>query len=480
MAADLVQNVMAAVPESNTALLGCLTTPNEMAPSVNSLLSRAVESFLSKEYDSCVQLCEPLLDLTWEKLNTGHWKDVHLCWRYLYSLVSLLKGASEVVIATIRSENTGNDVIKNNLANSIKTFDMGLLMGAPIFGNVLSKLSLHVHDWLGTNSSFQTPGAELTSSGKKLIQSDNLTENEDAKSTRLCCQCSEMCKEGNCEHFENISKKPKMEITNIKIKSKNQIKRVRCPSMELFRKEYLCSKHPVIITDAMGHWPAMGCRRWSLDYLKKIAGYRTVPIEIGSKYTDDKWTQKLMTVSEFIDQFITADMSRSNDVTGSRLKQDKPVGYLAQHQLFNQIPELQDDIVIPDYCVLGGTGSTNPETSDDDVEEVDINAWFGPKGTVSPLHHDPKENFLAQVVGRKYIRLYSEVMTPYLYPHDGFMDNTSQVDAVNPDYAKFPRFKNATYRECVLEEGEMLFIPQKCWHYVRSLSVSFSVSFWWK
>ncbi len=33
--------------------------------------------------------------------------------------------------------------------------------------------------------------------------------------------------------------------------------------------------------------------------------------------------------------------------------------------------------------------------------------------------------------------------------------------------------------QCVLAPGECLYIPRHCWHYVRSLSPSFSVSFWW-
>ena len=45
-------------------------------------------------------------------------------------------------------------------------------------------------------------------------------------------------------------------------------------------------------------------------------------------------------------------------------------------------------------------------------------------------------------------------------------------------HEKFPLWRDAEYVDCVLEEGECLYIPVGWWHYVRSLSVSFSVSFW--
>ena len=134
-----------------------------------------------------------------------------------------------------------------------------------------------------------------------------------------------------------------------------------------------------------------------------------------------------------------------------------------------QITELKDDISIPVYCCLG------------EEEDVDINAWFGPRGTVSPLHQDPKHNFLCQVMGQKYVRLYAPEFTPQLYPHPSrLLANTSQVDCEHPDLDRFPKFTEAVFLECVLRPGDMLYIPPKHWHYVKSLSVSFSVSFWWQ
>ena len=166
------------------------------------------------------------------------------------------------------------------------------------------------------------------------------------------------------------------------------------------------------------------------------------------------------------------------------------IGYLAQHDLCSQIPSLRNDILIPDYfstdpppsLLLGQVDSDPPPRLDEPL----LNAWFGPAGTVSPLHTDPYYNILCQVVGKKYVRVYSPDETQKIYPRsiEGGVDmsNTSELDVEgNEDelMRKYPLFNEAQYFETLLEEGQCLYIPVGWWHYVRSLTVSFSVSFWW-
>ncbi|MFL9458793.1 cupin-like domain-containing protein [Tolypothrix bouteillei VB521301_2] len=57
----------------------------------------------------------------------------------------------------------------------------------------------------------------------------------------------------------------------------------------------------------------------------------------------------------------------------------------------------------------------------------------------------------------------------------------SYLNIDKPDFDKFPKFKKAKYMECLLEPGEMLFIPAFWWHHVYSLDrVNIAVNFWWQ
>jgi len=111
--------------------------------------------------------------------------------------------------------------------------------------------------------------------------------------------------------------------------------------------------------------------------------------------------------------------------------------------------------------------NNNNNNNDNEIQEeietnVIVNAWFGPVGTISPLHHDPYHNLFAQIVGEKFIRLSSPQNSQFVYPHKETMnENSSQVDVENADLKRFPLFSNAKFLDCIIRPGELLYIPPK-------------------
>ena len=272
------------------------------------------------------------------------------------------------------------------------------------------------------------------------------------------------------------------------------------PSMEAFQQHTLQIRTPVILLNILEDWPAR--KKWqSVRFWRDttLGGQRLVPVEIGQSYNDEDWRQKIMPFGKFLNEYI--------------LKNDpSEVGYLAQHDLISQIPQLKDDILIPDYCyyeipplqTVVKDMSEPPDTRDDAEEhEIHRNIWFGGR-TVSPLHHDPYHNILCQIHGTKYIRLYAPEHSHQLSPkpkdepaphtdsseHSAAtidMSNNSNIDIYGMELSPhedwdetYPGISTIPYLECLLEAGQALYIPRGWWHYIRSVSASgISVSFWW-
>ncbi|KAF8477586.1 hypothetical protein BDZ91DRAFT_647698 [Kalaharituber pfeilii] len=263
------------------------------------------------------------------------------------------------------------------------------------------------------------------------------------------------------------------------------------PSLTTFSTS---TTHPFIIKNLTLHWPALTTRPWSsLSYLLSLTndGKRLVPVEIGAAYTDRDWGQRIIPFQQFLHEYILHPMP-TTATTSTESRRRGKTGYLAQHDLFSQIPALRHDISVPDYCYL--TAASDEYEEETEPPDPLLNAWFGPAGTISPLHTDPYQNILCQVVGRKYVRLYNpKSETPRLFPlgvgEDGVdMSNTAGVEGKDGEGSKsrtesrrrmHEEFKKAAYVEGILEPGDGLYIPTGWWHYIRSLDVSFSVSFWW-
>lgn len=76
-----------------------------------------------------------ILDFSWEKLNTGTWRDVDKEWRRVYSYGCLFKVAALC----------HKDLREDELHMAIRTCDMGLLMGAAIMDDILQTIVRILH-----------------------------------------------------------------------------------------------------------------------------------------------------------------------------------------------------------------------------------------------------------------------------------------------------------------------------------------------
>lgn len=161
------------------------------------------------------------------------------------------------------------------------------------------------------------------------------------------------------------------------------------PSLTQFQKHL--HRQPFILPGYALDWPAMTEHPWqSFAYLRSVAGRgRVIPVEVGRDYRADDWSQQMMEWNEFLKHLELEQCACGGDTEFAGNGNDNiSVLYLAQHNLLWQFPSLRDDILVPDYVYT--CPPAPPEYPDyrppGNDEQLVINAWLGPKGTVSPAH----------------------------------------------------------------------------------------------
>lgn len=105
--------------------------------------------------------------------------------------------------------------------------------------------------------------------------------------------------------------------------------------------------------------------------------------------------------------------------------------------------------------------------------------WLGPAGTVTPLHCDYDDNIFAQIWGTKRIFLSPPHHDEFLYPSEAnAILFGSPFNPEAPDFEKFPLARQASLIECIMNPGELLYVPAGWYHQVRALTFSLSANRW--
>lgn len=223
-------------------------------------------------------------------------------------------------------------------------------------------------------------------------------------------------------------------------------------SREELLVDYYVANRPVLITGMMDEWPAL--TRWNLEYFAGRLGDLEVKVRMGRGGGDGRIEREKpiasMRFSEFVERARTLGSSGDFYLTA----QDK----VTNAQV---VARLWDDVVqIPDYL---------------DVEDRLAGSFFlGPPGSTIPFRHDLANQMMAQAVGRRRVKLAPSWDLP-LMRND--FHCYSQVDGRRRAAATDPPPGEPQVLECVVEPGEILFVPVGWMHFVEAIDLSATVSF---
>jgi len=221
-----------------------------------------------------------------------------------------------------------------------------------------------------------------------------------------------------------------------------------------FLENYYCKNIPLIFPSIAKNWSAIS--KWNPEYLHEK--YGEVEIEVQSDRNSDRLYE--INVDQHRKKMRMADYARTV-VNGGATNNYYMVANNGNIEKTDLRGLLEDIEMFPEY-----------------LDPTNINGttffWFGPAGTITPLHHDPVNLIFVQVYGRKVWKIIPPYYTHMIYNYRGVF---SEVDCENPDYEKYPLFQKIPIIEVTLNPGDAIFMPVGWWHAVKSLDISISMSF---
>lgn len=228
-----------------------------------------------------------------------------------------------------------------------------------------------------------------------------------------------------------------------------EIERVKSISEKDFIEKYLKKQIPVVIENLTEDWPAY--KKWRLNYIKEIAGEKLVPL-----YDDRPVSHK----DGFNEAHATMKMADYIDLLNK-----EPTNYrIFLYNIMKEVPSLKSDFKWPKLGLRL-------------VKQLPM-LFFGGTNSKVFMHFDiDYSNILHfNFNGEKQCMLFSPDQTKYMYKIPHALISREDIDFDNPDFDKWPALKYAKGYICNLKHGEMLYMPEGYWHYMKYLTPSISMS----
>ena len=238
--------------------------------------------------------------------------------------------------------------------------------------------------------------------------------------------------------------------------------------------DLIAAQQPAVLEGVAANWPLVTAGRASPQeaaaYLAQFAGDHAVTLftaspESGGRFHYDETATRLNFTASRADLRTTLAAMTDPD--------NKSVLYIGSTDLDQFLPGLRDEndllLIHPDF------GHKPPLAS----------IWIGNR-TITPAHYDISNNLACCMVGARRFTLFPPDQVANLYP--GPLDPTpagqvvSMVDFRNPDFARYPRFRDALARAQVADllPGDVLFYPALWWHQVEALDgFNAMINYWW-
>ena len=238
--------------------------------------------------------------------------------------------------------------------------------------------------------------------------------------------------------------------------------------------ELLSGNEPVVLRGLVSDWgitrAGLESDRAAMDYIRSFYNGRPVSASVGSPeirgrlFYNEDFTKLNFSVERVqIDEFLKRIESHQGDEL-------PPTMYIGSTII---------DIVMPGFR----------EANDLPFPALGIDAppaiWIGNR-TIASCHYDAPNNIACCVVGKRRFTLFPPEQVFNLYP--GPLEPTpggqaiSLVDFADPDFERFPRFREALAAGQSVEvgPGDAVFVPSMWWLHVQGLSGFNSlVNYWW-